>query len=226
MGLSARVALLVLALQIAAVPLAEAQGQLPMEETAPPGPMAIDVRGALARFGQNLELAALRGLGPEQLPAGGVGLDLGAHWYPLRTRSVTIGIGASLLLSAGVREPPSVPGRDAPPGPTVRTSFRAFAPQLSLNFGHDRGWSYLSGGTGASQLVVRIGPDADGQAASARWARTLNYGGGARWFARPHLAFTFDVRFYARSPLPDEGPGAPAHPRMTLMAVTVGVSIK
>ena len=27
--------------------------------------------------------------------------------------------------------------------------------------------------------------------------RTLNYGGGARWFLNKHVAFTFDVRFYS-----------------------------
>ena len=25
---------------------------------------------------------------------------------------------------------------------------------------------------------------------------TINYGGGARWFAKKHMAFSLDVRFY------------------------------
>ena len=29
---------------------------------------------------------------------------------------------------------------------------------------------------------------------------TINYGGGARWFIKPRLAFSIDVRFYAVSP--------------------------
>ena len=29
---------------------------------------------------------------------------------------------------------------------------------------------------------------------------TINYGGGARWFIKPHVAFSFDVRFYAINP--------------------------
>ncbi len=196
------------------------------EPAAPPGPFAVDLRGAVARYGQQLELAARRGLGPEQLPAGGLGLDLGAHWYPIRTRRVTIGVGASVLLASGTARPPAPEdSRTPPPGPSVEMRFRALAPQLSLNFGHDRGWSYLSGGTGSSELVVTVSDERNGERPPARRARTLNYGGGARWFARPHLAFTFDVRFYAISPLAEEGP-APAQPRMTFMAIGVGVAIK
>jgi hypothetical protein len=55
--------------------------------------------------------------------------------------------------------------------------------------------------------------------------KTINYGGGARWFIKPHVAFSFDVRFYAiksRSRLD----GAPASPRTTLMVIGAGVSIK
>ena len=32
--------------------------------------------------------------------------------------------------------------------------------------------------------------------------KTINYGGGARWFAKAHVAFSFDVRFYAINPGP------------------------
>lgn len=218
-------ALLVSALVAARVTPAAAQPSAIAEESAPPGPLAVDVRGALARYGRNLELATLRGLGPEQLPGGGLGLDLGAHWYPLRTRRLTIGLGASVLVSAGERRPPPADEDRRPMGPVVATSFRAFAPQLSLNFGHDRGWSYLSGGMGSSALVLTVNEGSGSKRPPVRRARTLNYGGGARWFTRPHLAFTFDVRFYAISPLAEEGP-APAQPRMTFMAVSVGVAIK
>jgi hypothetical protein len=208
---------------LAMIPTTLAAQQEP--EAAPPGPVAVDVRGALARFGHNPELAALRGVGPDQLPGGGLGIDVGAHWYPVRTRRLTIGVGASVLLSSGTGRPPTPEDAARPTGPSVRTSFRALAPQLSLNFGHDRGWSYLSGGLGSSELDVAQQMPAGGAGSPVRRARTLNYGGGARWFARPHLAFTFDVRFYAISPLPEEGP-APAQPRLTLMAVSVGVSLK
>ena len=41
---------------------------------------------------------------------------------------------------------------------------------------------------------------------------TINYGGGARWFAKPHLAFTFDVRFHEIDPGTPQG-GLPGSPR-------------
>ena len=44
---------------------------------------------------------------------------------------------------------------------------------------------------------------------------TLSYGGGARWFERPHLALSLDLRLYAlRSP------------RMTIAVISIGASFK
>ena len=55
--------------------------------------------------------------------------------------------------------------------------------------------------------------------------RTFNYGGGARWFMKSHLAFSFDVRLYSINP------GAPyfgflGTPRTLLMIIGAGVSLK
>jgi hypothetical protein len=55
--------------------------------------------------------------------------------------------------------------------------------------------------------------------------KTINYGGGARWFAKRHLAFSFDVRFYAINPGPPYL-GNPGSPRTTLMIIAAGVSLK
>ena len=54
--------------------------------------------------------------------------------------------------------------------------------------------------------------------------KTLNYGGGARWFIKPHLAFSFDVRFYAIS----QGFAYifPPTPRTTLLIIAAGISVK
>jgi len=59
----------------------------------------------------------------------------------------------------------------------------------------------------------------------------VNYGVGARWFAKPHLAFSFDVRFYQMdpgSPYTDPVTGAsyPAAPRTTLLIIGAGISVK
>ena len=188
----------------------------------PIGRFVVDVRGSIPLYGQNEQLAANEGLFPVQLPSRGLGIDVGGHLYPLRWRGITFGVGISLLTSAGER----AAGENDPvvDGPTVRTTFAAVSPQLSFNFGSKEGWSYLSGGLGSSRLTIST---ESGQGnGSRRSARTLNYGGGARWFVKRHLAFTLDLRFYAISPQPAAEAGKTGTPRMTLMVVNAGVSFK
>ena len=64
----------------------------------------------------------------------------------------------------------------------------------------------MSGGIGWAQFTTELedAPVADATGASA----PINYGGGARWFAKEHLAFTFDLRFY-RSMRRRRPPGGP-----------------
>ena len=87
------------------------------------------------------------------------------------------------------------------------------SPQLSFNFGSGHGWSYISGGIGRSVWALHetgLAPSA----ADVEPLGTVNYGVGARWFAKNHLAFSFDVRFYqiqAGTPIPP-APGSPAPP--------------
>ena len=106
--------------------------------------------------------------------------------------------------------------------PTVTTRFTAFSPQLSFNFGDGDGWSYLSGGVGTSRLTVS---SEQLTVPEQRRAGTLNYGGGARWFVRPGVAFSLDLRFFAISPLV-QTLTEPGSPRMTLLALNMGVSFK
>ena len=57
--------------------------------------------------------------------------------------------------------------------------------------------------------------------------RTINYGGGARWFIKPHLAFSLDVRFYdIANGTPELGLGFPGSPRTVLLVIGAGISIK
>jgi hypothetical protein len=198
------------------------------QDASPIGPFVVDARGSLARYGQNAELAAERRFLISQLPGSGLGLDMGAHVYLFRWRGITFGVGASLHTSAGEHAPPEDeasmpgPGRPVLKEPTLRTRFMAFSPQLSFNFGDGDGWSYLSGGMGTSRLSLF---DVDRDEPTQRGARTLNYGGGARWFAQPHVAFTVDLRFYAISPL-EPANAEPGSPRMTLMVLSIGASFK
>ena len=184
------------------------------------GPFVVDIRGSFVSVGQDPLLAANRRLGPAQLAGSGIGLDIGGHVYLFRWRSITFGVGASALFMSTSR----TPGQDDPDpdGPTVETRFMALSPQLSFNFGDGDGWSYLSGGIGTSRLSVFIEQETE---PPQRRAGTLNYGGGARWFARPGLAFSFDLRLFAISPL-EQTDTEPGSPRMTRVALSVGVSIK
>ena len=191
------------------------------------GPYVIDVRGALPRFGQNAFLAAQRGLETLQLPASGLGLDVGAHIYPLRWRAVTFGVGVQALFSRGERVPTleelaALGGTTAEdPLAPIQTRFTSIGPQLSLNFGGTTGWSYLSGGLGQTTFNVDpVGVERDDHRFS-----TINYGGGGRWFAKDHLAFSLDLRFYAISPQ-EETDDFPGLPRMALMVFSLGVSFK
>ena len=191
------------------------------QEAEPIGPFVVDVRGSLPQYDQNEQLAANEDLLPSQLPSRGLGIDVGGHLYPVRWRWITLGVGIRLLASAGDRAPSkNDPVAD---GPTVRTTFITASPQLSFNFGSREGWSYVSGGLGSSQLAISTESGQDD--GSQRRARTINYGGGARWFIKRHLAFTLDFRFYSIRALPatETEPGTS---RIKLVAFNAGISFK
>jgi hypothetical protein len=178
---------------------------------------AVDVQGALPKLPTDPALAAARGVDAAMLPAWGPGVNLGAHAFPLRTKWVTFGAGASYQWVRGSKSPP-----ETAPGPSVTTKFSAIVPQLSLNFGHELGWSYLSVGLGGSTLTVSRDdlPEEEGEA-----IKTLNWGGGGRWFMKDHLAFSFDVRIYAVNSQAASDLTA-GHPRMNIVVLNVGVSIQ
>jgi hypothetical protein len=152
----------------------------------------------------------------------GGGGEVGAHGYLFRWKAVTFGVGASVHTSAGQRTPATPKGATTPPGPTVKTRFQAVTPQLSLNFGHRMGWSYISGGIGRAKF--RAWRD-DLTPEEGESTRALNYGGGARWFMNNHVAFSVDFRFYALNPVEPSTQGA-GHPRMTFGVGSVGISLR
>ena len=216
------------------------------QDDEPIGRYVIDLRGSTINLGQNEELARVRRLRPNQLPARGIAVDLGGHFYFLRLGPVTFGVGASFLSTTAhrpvvepmmeepdpggfppitPREPMTDDEEEMQPlieGIPVTSRFTAISPQITFNFGHRNGWSYLGGGLGTSQLnVYPQGPTVPVQ----RRARTLNYGGGARWFLTPNVALSIDLRFFAISPLEQLGE-QPGSPRQTLLAANVGVSVR
>jgi hypothetical protein len=192
------------------------------QSAEPIGPFAADLRVVVPRFPDDVDVAAALGVASTNLPASGLGIAGGAHWYPARLGPVTLGVGGEVLLSRGSNtlEPA---GDSAVGGPTVKTRFSTISPQISLNFGRRQGWSYLTGGLGWASFRTELAdsPVADGLARPV----SFNYGGGARWFAREHLAVALDLRFYAIG-AQAAAPGRPAYPAMTLMVFSGGVSFK
>jgi hypothetical protein len=182
------------------------------------GVFVVDVRGAVPRLGQSPDVAAGLNVPVAALPSWGLGVDVDAHVYPLRTRLITFGLGGSFLLARGRQTPD--PEVDLP---EVETTFTAVSPQISLNFGHRQGWSYLSGGIGTSRYENAVGEG--GVAPDVPRAKTINYGGGARWFTNDHMAIAIDLRFYAINPQ-EAAPPVPARPRMTLMVLSVGLGFR
>lgn len=187
------------------------------------GPFVIDVHGTRPRFpGDDPQLAASRGLLVQELPGSGLGLHTGAHVYLLRWKAVTFGLGGDLTIGRSHAARPQfstdVFGR------AVTERFTHAAPQISFNFGDGDGWSYLSGGIGTSTWSVV--PDGEApQAPDVQHLKTINYGGGARWFIKRHLAFSFDVRFYAIDPS-TAILNRPTGPRTTLLSMGAGISLK
>jgi hypothetical protein len=192
------------------------------QEPPPPiGPFVIDLHGTFPRFpSDSSQLALSRGLSVAQLPGSGLGVQVGAHLYFLHIKAITFGVGAEVATgrSSQTQEPPSTLA------PTEE-HFSTFSPQLSFNFGHGRGWSYLSGGLGRSNwAIVPVGQEKG--PADLEVLKTLNYGGGARWFVKPHLAFSLDVRIYVIGPGTPYFEGALGGPRTNLLVIGAGISVK
>jgi hypothetical protein len=133
------------------------------------------------------------------VPGRALGLDAGAHIYVVRFRGGALGVGGTFLAGHSHRSPPD--SGDTPAlVPGITTSLRAYSSQVSLNFGHGLGWSYISGGIGRVRLKSDASEPVSGAAPIAPvdtgWAPAINYGGGARWFINDHLAFNLDLRWH------------------------------
>ncbi len=206
---------------IAIVLLAGARAKA--QDPPPPIPrLVVDLRGSFPRFPSTSELAASRGLDLAELPGAGLGIDAGIHLSVLKWKAVTFGLGG--LLTLGRSHSSAFNEENQPVRRAVTERFTSLTPQLSLNFGTGDGWSYVSGGIGRSTWTVM--PEGGlPQLGDEERLRTINYGGGARWFIKRHVAFTFDVRFHDRDPgTPHDG--LPGTPRARLIIIGAGMSLK
>jgi hypothetical protein len=182
----------------------------------------LDFHATVPRFPSNQAVADSRDMTLAELPGAGLGLQAGLHFYPLRWRAITFGIGGEVTGNRSRQTPPvnaTTPLRGA------EEKFLSASPQLSFNFGSGHGWSYLSGGIGVSQWSLIPDDREEPFPGDTERLKTINYGGGARWFAKPHIAFSFDLRFYAINP-GTPYLGHPGSPRTRLVIVGAGVSIK
>ena len=166
------------------------------------------------------------------LPGRNWGVGAGATVYPFRLGLFTFGIGASLITAKASSESLTITtgsgaSATARSTPIVRTGATSLSPQLSINFGRRLGWSYLSAGLGRSKITSRS--DAVGTTPGITmpeaWNQAINFGGGAKWFMKPHLGASFDVRFVklgSRSATAT----LPSAKRTQLWNISAGISIQ
>ena len=194
------------------------------QQKEPIGPFVVDLRGAYGRHKTEPSVATELGVEPGNLPSRTFGIVAGAHVYPLRSSKVSLGIGGNMVWLRGSKtiETTASNGTTST-SPTVRRYFTTISPEISINFGHKNGWSYVSGGFfGQSKLYL---DRADMPAGSMPYRSTVNYGGGARWFNLQHVAFSVDFRWYSVKNQPATA-GMIAQPGTTLLVLSGGVSFK
>jgi hypothetical protein len=156
------------------------------------------------------------------LPGRGWGGQLGLHLYLLKWRALTVGIGGEVMVASATSPGPT---DQNPTAIALEERIVSAAPQLSFNFGTGHGWSYLSGGVGRSVWSLHE----TGQVAAAQDVEplsTVNYGGGARWFIKNHLAFSLDARLYEIQPGTLVPPLEKGSPRTRMFIIGAGVSLK
>ena len=168
------------------------------------------------------------------LPGRGWGIAGGATVYPLRLGVATLGLGVGFATGRGTSDPltrttgSGSTATTVPTTTTVTTRITSVLPQLSINFGHELGWSYLSAGYGRSK--VASSSEAFGTALAQTipeaWNPAINFGGGARWFMKPHLGAGFDVRFTKLSSRAATAAQPVFGKRTQMVTLSVGISIQ
>lgn len=164
------------------------------------------------------------------LPGRGLGVEAGAHVYITRFSFGALGVGSTFLMARGSASPPVATSSSTPVTalPEVRTRITSVIPQVSLNFGHRLGWSYISGGLGHTRVTSDVAEPLAGSIvapAESPWARTINYGGGARWFINDHMAFSVDLRWFKLAAVASTASRA-ALPKQSLITASAGIAFK
>jgi opacity protein-like surface antigen len=189
---------------------APAAAQLPAPGR--PGPYVIDLRAATFGLPSSEAFYPVAAGDEETLVASrGFGFDVGGHVYVLNIGPTRLGLGASFLQVHGTALDTSA-------------RLRLLAPQISFNFGSADGWSYLGGGVGTARIRTELDGSAP-QSAESDSLRTLNVGGGARWFMNRHVAVGFDVRLHRLASNGGSETRSPT-PSSLLFGASVGLSVR
>ena len=191
---------------------------------------ALDIRGFYSKLGQDPVTATDLGIDATDLPARGLGGVGALTLYPIRGKSMALGVGGEGLLARGhadLADDQIVTGGTSQASATlsdpIDQRLRGLAVAISLNFGHRDGWSYVSAGMGPMTFATYRGGTAPPE--SPRVSTTLNFGAGARWFMKSHVAFCFDVRFYQTKP-EIKTTYYPRRQRTQLLIMSAGMSLR
>jgi hypothetical protein len=207
-------------LLILLAPAATARAQ---QAAMPPiGRFVVDLRGFYSGLKQDPVTASQLAVPATDLPARGLGVTVGAHIYVFHRGHFAFGGGAEAVTARG-RAQATDADTGKPVGLPIVQHLRGFSPQISLNFGHRSGWSYLSAGSGPLSFSTYQGTGAPTDPPPSQ--RTINMGGGARWFNVAHVAFCFDMRFYLTRPA-DQTAQYPGRQRTRLLVMSAGVAFK
>jgi hypothetical protein len=179
----------------------------------------VDARIALPHFGSTVLTTTSLNLNLFDMPTTTIGSIMGLQVYALRRPAFAIGIGGEYIVANAKNQPVDATGADR--GPAIERHFHSTSVQLSFNFGHRMGWSYITGGMGPLTYDTFTADTTP----NGLHPSTINYGGGARWFSNRHVALSLDLRFYGTKPaLATDTTGARA--RQSLMIFSAGISIK
>ena len=166
------------------------------------------------------------------LPDRAWGPAVAATVYPFRLGIMTFGFGAAFSTAQGKSDSLEIiegsgANQTSRITPIVRTQVTSLMPQVSINFGHKFGWSYLSAGLGRTK--VESSADAVGATPQmivpAAWNQALNFGGGARWFMKPRLGAGFDVRFVKLGSRAASGE-IPSARRTQMITFSAGITVQ
>ena len=191
-------------------------------QSSRPGPYVLDLRGVTGGAPSGAGFYPVVAPGTI-VPKRGFGVGLGMHLYPFQLGVARIGIGVDAMRTRGTSTTPAVTGSTAATSTfasDAKMDVTSVAGQVSFNFGGRDGWSYLSAGYGNIRTRGEVSSDVLGPIQHSvvvlkQHSPAINYGGGARWFLREHMAVGFDVRFHRMS-----------NPSKQIVGLSVGVSLR